>query len=88
MFVIKWSNKNNVRTELLNIIKSTIKTNNWKQAKAGNVLQLSQPKISLIKSLKVSEFSLEKILVLLSRLKCEVKITVNRREKFTGLQSG
>ncbi|APR98708.1 helix-turn-helix domain-containing protein [Wolbachia endosymbiont of Folsomia candida] len=79
MFVTKWSDKNKARAELLSVIKGIIKANNWTQAKAANVLKLDQPKISLIKNLKVKEFSLERIFLLLSRLNCEVEIMVKRK---------
>jgi predicted XRE-type DNA-binding protein len=78
MVIIKLSD-NNVKIALLNVIKDIIQDNKWTQMEAGNVLKLHQPKISLIKNLKVKEFSLERIFTLLSRLNCDVEIMIKRK---------
>ncbi|WP_168464644.1 helix-turn-helix domain-containing protein [Wolbachia endosymbiont of Ctenocephalides felis wCfeT] len=78
MLVVKWSNKNKVRTELLSIVRDIIKAHNWTQTVAADMLELDQPKISSIENLKTKGFSAERIFMLLSLLDCEVEITVKR----------
>lgn len=72
------ANGNNVKTELLNLIKSIIEENGWTQKDAANALELTQSKVSLIVNLKIREFSLEKVLKLVSMLNYEVEIVVRK----------
>lgn len=75
------ANGNNVKIELLNIIKSVIEENNWTQQEAANLLKLDQPKVSSIVNLKTRGFSVERILKLVSMLNHEVEITVKKITK-------
>ncbi|WCR54446.1 MAG: hypothetical protein PG981_001468 [Wolbachia endosymbiont of Ctenocephalides orientis wCori] len=72
------ANDNNVKIELLNVIKSVIEEKNWEQREAANLLKLDQPKVFSIVNLKAKRFSLEKIFMLLSRVDYEVEITVRK----------
>ncbi|WCR53278.1 MAG: hypothetical protein PG981_000300 [Wolbachia endosymbiont of Ctenocephalides orientis wCori] len=72
------ANGNNVKTELLNLIKSIIEENGWTQKDAANALELTQSKVSLIVNLKIREFSLEKVLKLVSMLNYEVEIVARK----------
>lgn len=72
------ANDNNIKIELLSIIKSAIEEKNWKQREAANVLKLDQPKVSSIVNLKTKGFSLERMFMILSKLDYDVEITVKK----------
>ncbi|APR98597.1 helix-turn-helix domain-containing protein [Wolbachia endosymbiont of Folsomia candida] len=75
------ANSNNVKTEILSIIKNAIEESCCTQQEAANVLELDQPKVSSIKNLKTKGFSLERMFMLLSKLDYDVEITVRKITK-------
>ncbi|APR99034.1 helix-turn-helix domain-containing protein [Wolbachia endosymbiont of Folsomia candida] len=72
------ANGNNVKTEMLSIVRNIIKANGWTQKKAADVLKIDQPKVSAIVNLKTKGFSLDRIFMFLSLLGYEVEITVKK----------
>ncbi|WP_168464807.1 helix-turn-helix domain-containing protein [Wolbachia endosymbiont of Ctenocephalides felis wCfeT] len=72
------ANDDNVKKELLSIVKSAIRENGLTQKEAAKVLETDQPKMSAIVNLRTKGLSLEKIFMFLSLLGYEVEIVVRK----------
>lgn len=65
-----------VKLRILDIIRNTIHKSQWNQTAASKIIGVDQPKISQIINGKAAGFSLERLLVFLLRLGCEVHLSV------------
>ena len=69
-------NIQDLKIALMKIINAIIDNNSWAQEEAAEILKIDQPKVSRIKHLKTSGFSLERILLFLLRLNCHIDLSV------------
>ena len=72
----------NLKSEMMNTIIETIKSNGWTQKKAAEHLGLSQPRLSNLHNGKISKFSGMMLMNMLSKLGFTFEI------KFTRTQVG
>ena len=68
-----------LKARLASMINQIIETRGWKQREAGEVLGLTQPKVSDLKRGRLRNFSVEKLFDILTKLDREVTVTVRRR---------
>jgi len=73
------------RAKLLHEVGILIKTSNLSQQEIASKLGVSQPKVSLLVSGKLSAFSTDVLLHYLSLLGCEVKIHVKKPRSRIGI---
>ncbi|MEH0831223.1 helix-turn-helix domain-containing protein [Anaplasma bovis] len=66
-----------VKLQILNIIRNTIYKSQWNQTVAAKIIGVDQPKISQIINGKAAGFSLERLLVFLLRLGCDVHLSIH-----------
>ena len=76
MKTVNDQNDYNIKYKILKLIKDITCKNHWNQVTTAKILGVDQPKISQISNGKTAGFSLERLLVFLLRLKCEVTITI------------
>tara|TARA_R110000782_G_scaffold124850_19_gene216390 strand:- start:1805 stop:2137 length:333 start_codon:yes stop_codon:yes gene_type:complete len=67
-----------VRAELMVQIRDIINKRGLKQNEAKELLGVEQPDISAIKNLKVEKFSIDRLVVFLSRLNRRVEVTTKK----------
>jgi len=67
------------KAALVSRIISIIKKKKWTQEKASEVLEIPQPKISLLSRGQFSGFSIGKLINLLSKLNQDIEIIVKNR---------
>ena len=65
-----------IKRKLLDIIRTIIENNTWTQAHAAEKLGIDQPKVSQIKNGKINGFSLERLLIFLTKLNHKVVINI------------
>ncbi len=71
--------KMQAKAALVSRILSIVKQKNWTQEKAASVLEIPQPKVSLLSRGQFSGFSIEKLISLLNKLNQDVEIVVRNR---------
>ncbi|AHC39102.1 helix-turn-helix domain-containing protein [Ehrlichia muris] len=76
MTTISNQNDYSIKYKILKLIKDITHKNYWNQVTTAKILGVDQPKISQISNGKTAGFSLERLLIFLLRLKCEVNITI------------
>ncbi|AHX04655.1 helix-turn-helix domain-containing protein [Ehrlichia japonica] len=76
MTTISNQNDYGIKYKILKLIKDITHKNYWNQVTTAKILGVDQPKISQISNGKTAGFSLERLLIFLLRLKCEVSITI------------
>ena len=76
MTTISNQNDYGIKYKILKLIKDITYKNHWNQVTTAKILGVDQPKISQISNGKTAGFSLERLLIFLLRLKCEVNITI------------
>ena len=69
-------NGQNVKLQILSIIRETIRRSQWSQMTAAKIIGVDQPKVSQIINGKATGFSLERLLVFLLRLHCKIELTI------------
>ncbi|MFV9838952.1 MAG: XRE family transcriptional regulator [Aaplasma endosymbiont of Hyalomma asiaticum] len=69
-------NGQNVKLQILSIIRETIRRSQWSQMTAAKVIGVDQPKVSQIINGKATGFSLERLLVFLLRLRCKIELSI------------
>ena len=74
-------NGRNVKLQILNIIRETIRKSQWSQMTAAKVIGVDQPKVSQIINGKATGFSLERLLVFLLRLHCKIELSIKVGDK-------
>lgn len=70
------------KAKLVSHILSIIEKKGWNQEQAASALNLTQPKISLLRRGQFNGFSLEKLLMLLNKLNQDVEIVI-KNKRFT-----
>ena len=65
-----------IRYKLISIVVELIEKFGLSQVEMAKILNIDQPKISQLKSFKVSGFSMERLLLFLERMGCEVDIMI------------
>lgn len=73
------------RARLLNQVSSLIKASQLSQQEIAKRLGITQPKVSLLLSGKLSAFSTDTLLYYLSLLGCNVRITVKKPRSRVGI---
>lgn len=73
------------RAKLLHQVSSLIKKSGLSQKEVAKKLQISQPKVSMLVTGRLSEFSADSLLHYLSLLGCEVEIRVKRPRSKIGI---
>ena len=71
------------KAALVSRIIAIIKKKKWTQEKASVVLEISQPKISLLSRGQFSGFSIGKLINLLSKLNQDIEIIIRNRSHST-----
>ncbi|OEY86888.1 DNA-binding protein [Wolbachia pipientis] len=75
------SNSLEIKRKLLGIMKDTIEKKHLKQTDAAEKLGIDQPKVSQINNGKIEGFSLERLLVFLTKLDYHVTITIGEHNQ-------
>ena len=73
------------RAELLNTVTTLIKSSKLSQNEVAGKLNITQPKVSLLVSGRLSAFSTETLMGYLTILGCEVKIHVKKPRSSIGI---
>ncbi|CAH58017.1 Hypothetical protein ERWE_CDS_03060 [Ehrlichia ruminantium str. Welgevonden] len=76
MTTISKTNDYTIKYRILKLIKDITYNNHWNQVTSAKILGVDQPKISHISNGKTAGFSLERLLIFLLRLKCDINITI------------
>ena len=76
------------KAALVSRIISIIKKKKWTQQKASAVLEIPQPKISLLSRGQFSGFSIGKLITLLNKLNQDIEIIVKNRSHSTKYNVG
>jgi len=69
------------KAELASAILTIINEKKWNQKQAAEALELTQPKISLLKSGQFRGFSIEKLMKLLNKLNRDIEIVIHTKKK-------
>ncbi|MGX9687037.1 helix-turn-helix domain-containing protein [Deinococcus wulumuqiensis] len=70
-----------LKARLASLVQDGIEDADWTQAQAAEVLGVKQPDVSNLMRGRLDGFSVERLLNLLTRLGCEVTITVGKQDK-------
>lgn len=70
-----------LKARLASLIQDGIEDAGWTQTEAAGVLGVKQPDISNLVRGHLDSFSVERLLNLLTKLGCEVTITVGKQDK-------
>lgn len=73
------------RAKLLNDVSTLIKNSGLSQREVANKLEITQPKVSMLVSGKLSAFSTDTLIHYLFILGCEVQIRVKKPRSKTGI---
>src|SRR5579872_1569970 len=68
------------KAALASSILSIIERKKWTQQEAANILNITQPKISLLSRGQFSGFSMEKLINLLNKLNQDVEIVIKDKQ--------
>lgn len=68
-----------MRSNMMNAISDIIKSKKWTQEQAAEFLKVSQPRISDLKNGKISNFSVDMLMLMLSKLGFTFKFDYSKK---------